>query len=136
MGAWGVGPFDNDASGDALDELGAAGARALLSLVEEKLAKIADSTGRLDSWETEQALAAAALVAASTGAPGALHPTAVEFLSSHPIESTAELRVLAARTIERALTERDNEWYELWVLSAGLAEAREALEPFQDVLSR
>ncbi|XVQ10705.1 DUF4259 domain-containing protein [Spirillospora sp. CA-255316] len=139
MGAWNVGPFDNDAAGDALDEIEAAAPAHRLPLIRRKLSKVAGATGRLDAGDTDEALAVAALVAAlvaaATGRSEALHPDAAEFLASHPIKPDAETRALALRTIDRALLPDGNEWHELWVLSNGLDEARLALRPFRDALA-
>ncbi|MGW4412746.1 DUF4259 domain-containing protein [Nonomuraea sp. NPDC004702] len=63
MGAWGTGPLDNDAAGDLLDEVLEAGQEDVPALLETVFQRVLVGDGRINSWETEQALAGAALVA-------------------------------------------------------------------------
>ncbi|WP_170223547.1 DUF4259 domain-containing protein [Nonomuraea turkmeniaca] len=61
MGAWGAGPLDNDPAGDLLDELAQARHEDLPDLLGSAFRRVIAADGVIDSWETEQALAGAAL---------------------------------------------------------------------------
>lgn len=135
MGAWGTGPLDNDAAGDLLDELERARPEDLPDLLRSTFGRVIGVEGDLDGWETEQALAGAALVAYCFAAQRG-HPLDVdEDLEPIRLEVTEELRHQAERTVRRALTPDGNEWYDLWTLSDGIDEARAELEPYLRVLS-
>ncbi|MFI8450037.1 DUF4259 domain-containing protein [Streptomyces erythrochromogenes] len=62
MGTWGTGPFDNDTAADFADALDAAEPGAREPLVRGALVRTIDAAGPL--WAAEEAVAAAALVAA------------------------------------------------------------------------
>ncbi|MEV4320825.1 DUF4259 domain-containing protein [Microbispora rosea] len=135
MGAWGAGPLDNDAAGDLLLELEQARVEDLPDLLRSKFECVIGVQGELDSWETEQALAGAALVAYCLAAQIG-HPLELdEDLESIRLEVTEELRNQAEQTIRRALMPEHNEWYDLWTLSNKTDEAQAELKPYLRVLS-
>ncbi|MFB7664254.1 DUF4259 domain-containing protein [Kitasatospora sp. NPDC056138] len=119
MGAWEIGPFDNDAAADlagALDRAsdgsreGRAGGGGV-SLARGVLAAAADTAAYLERDEGAEAVAAAALIAAQC--PGGA-PVDSAYGPKRPLPVfTAELRPLAVRALDRVLAER-SELAELW----------------------
>ncbi|MFC8095227.1 DUF4259 domain-containing protein [Streptomyces sp. NPDC057301] len=74
MGTWGVHPFDNDTAADFANDLDDAAMAERQSLVRRALLRAAGDRDYLEAPEAEEAVAAAALVAAqcSSGEPGRL----------------------------------------------------------------
>jgi hypothetical protein len=135
MGAWGTGPLDNDAAGDLLDELAQARQEDLPNLLRSTFQRVIAADGVIDSWETEQALAGAALAAYCLASQRGRPFEADEGLDPIQLEVTEELRRLAEQVVRRALISEDNEWYQLWMLSEGIDEAKAELEPYLRVLA-
>lgn len=110
MGTWDVGPFDNDTAADWCGGLDDAAPEARGAMVRAALAETAGTTDYLDSDVANEAIAAAALVAAQCpgGAPGdsAYGP-------DEPLPDLTGLRELALRALDRVLTE-PSEALELW----------------------
>jgi hypothetical protein len=131
-----VGPFGNDAAGDFLDELANAGTALIPNLLAEKFRTVLAWTEELDSWEVQQAIAGAALVARRLSEGLAVPPDAEEFLVTHRFDVSEELRSLAAQALMRMVRPDDNEWYDLWADSNGMDEVQAALHPFVSVLAR
>jgi hypothetical protein len=135
MGAWGTGPLDNDPADDLLDELAQARHEDLPDLLGSVFRRVIAADGVIDSWETEQALAGAALVAYRLAAQRGRPFEADEDLDLIQVEVTEELRRLAEQVVRRALVPEDNEWYQLWTLSEGMDEAKAELERYLRVLA-
>jgi len=126
MGAWGSGPFDNDAAADfvaALVGLPAAGRaqrlRAALMLPD----------GYLQVDDADAAVAAAALVAASNGMP-LPGPAVEELIQSATIAPDGQVCALARAALERVNGE-NSEWRGLWAEAGSLAEAVGVLNSIQ-----
>jgi hypothetical protein len=96
---------------------------------------VTGAAGVIDSWETEQALAGAVLVAYCLATQCGCPFEADEDLDPITLEVTEELKTLAEAVIRRALVAEDNEWYELWTLSDRISEAKAKLEPHLRVLT-
>ncbi|GAB2728777.1 DUF4259 domain-containing protein [Kitasatospora kifunensis] len=130
MGTWDVGPFDNDAAADfsvQLDEA-AAGQRAelLRAAMEQALA-----AGYLEVEEAQEAVAAAALVAAQR--PGG-EPVDPAYGPKAPIPLVGtELAELAVRVLERVGLP-ECELAELWADSGEEERWRERLARLRAVL--
>lgn len=98
MGAWGIGPFDNDDAGDwvyALEDDGVAAARAALDVPAEPAAE-----------QAAAAVAAAALVALAHGVPVESSEEVDEWLAAADPTALEELRSLvsaAAAALHRVL---------------------------------
>ncbi|GAA4931272.1 DUF4259 domain-containing protein [Streptomyces coeruleoprunus] len=115
MGTWDVGPFDNDSAADFGDTLDEAPADAREGIVRDALSRASDTKGYLDADVAEEAVAAAALVAAQC--PGG-EPADPHYGPHEPLPDLTALRPLAARALDRVLTE-PSELPELWADSDG-----------------
>lgn len=113
MGTWDIGPFDNDTAADWSGALDDASADARRDLVLAALTRAADTTGFLDSEIGEEAVAAAALVAAQC--PGG-EPADSAYGPREPVPDLTGLRAPALRALDRVLTE-ESELLELWAES-------------------
>lgn len=113
MGAWGVGPFDNDDAGDWIWQLEEA---EDLALVQGALEAAAHPDGDLESSPSSEALAAAEVVAALAGHPALDLPDEVQnWVSAHRATVSPDLRALALAAVERITS--DSELQELWAES-------------------
>lgn len=111
MGAWDIGPFDNDTAADFAAALDRAPAAGRTELVRGALRNAVASPGYLDIDDGAQAVAAAALVAAQCpgGEPLASGYGPAQELPAFPVD----LRALAAEALERVVAE-DSELAEGW----------------------
>ena len=134
MGAWGVGPFDND---DAMDLIGdleeSSDASAVLASAMDALI---NAEGYAEASDVSVAVAAAVLVAARHAGLDPGSSTVADWLSGDPFAATPQLREVARRALQRASHETDNELYALWVEAGEQDIYRSALAPYQDALSR
>jgi hypothetical protein len=113
VGAWGVGPFDNDDAGDWIWQLEEA---EDLALVQGALETAAHPDGDLESSPSSEALAAAEVVAALVGHPAPDLPDEVQnWVSAHPVTVSSDLRALALTAVERVAS--NSELQELWAES-------------------
>lgn len=111
MGAWDIGPFENDNAADFAAFLDEAEQDERGEIVRRVLAAVADSSDYLESDEGAEAVAAAALIAAQL--PGGL-PVSPAYGPKQPLPPFApELRELAAAALGRVLG-ADSELAELW----------------------
>ena len=110
MGAWGAGPFEND---DAADWIVETVRTASWEAVRQTLVGVADTESYVEAPAGSSAMAAAALVAATTGdsAVFTIPEDAASWVQrqTKPDES---MRNLARRTVDRVV--RDSEVQELW----------------------
>jgi hypothetical protein len=123
MGAWGIGPFDNDDAGDLLAEL--AGMNGLGRAQRVKTALILPD-GYLGVDSGSMAIAAAALVAAASGMPLDGPVEAEELIRSGTIPSDDEIRAHTRAALARVNTD-ESEWHELWAEADSLAEVEGTL---------
>ncbi|GAA3135613.1 DUF4259 domain-containing protein [Streptosporangium carneum] len=132
MGAWDMGPFENDGALDLLDELGGTAdpAGALAGAMREILAQ----GDYVESPEMSGVVAAACLVGARLigSEPAAV---AAEWLEANPFEVDAGLRGLAVSTLDRATRPGDNELYELWEDADGIQAWLDKLTPYRRALA-
>ncbi|MFF0739278.1 DUF4259 domain-containing protein [Streptomyces sp. NPDC004111] len=131
MGSWDIGPFDNDTAADWCGGLDDAAADARHGIVREALAGAAGSTGHLDADEAQEALAAAALVAAQCpgGAPADPH-----YGPREALPALGDLRPLALAALDRVLSE-PSELVELWDESDEGGPWKERLEQLRTALA-
>lgn len=127
MGAWGVGPFENDEALDFLRDVKGSGRPVRLGALARPLEHVAHSGDYLEGPDVTDAVAAAAFIGAVLN-PGAAtdEPDRPEWTSEVPPEQVdTELVELARRALRRALQPHDNELHELWA-EAGAAEEWQA----------
>ena len=110
MGTWDVGPFDNDTAADWCGDLDDASPDARQGLVRDTLARAADAIDHLDARVGDEAIAAAALVAAQCPGGEPAHP---HYGPDEPLPDLTGLRALALQALDRILTE-PSELLELW----------------------
>ncbi|MFE0421523.1 DUF4259 domain-containing protein [Streptomyces sp. NPDC058953] len=113
MGAWDIGPFDNDTAADFSGHLDDADPAAREELIRRTLAEASDTAldGYLDSYEGNRALAAAALVAAQCPDGETVNPN---YGPKKPLPVlTPALRPLAIAALDR-VTAPASESADLW----------------------
>ncbi|MEV7585889.1 DUF4259 domain-containing protein [Streptomyces erythrochromogenes] len=110
MGTWDVGPFDNDTAADWCGDLDDASPEARQGLVRDTLARAAGTTDHLDADVADEAIAAAALVAAQCPGGEPAHP---RYGPDEPLPDLTGLRALARQALDRVLTE-PSELLQLW----------------------
>ncbi|MFF4652574.1 DUF4259 domain-containing protein [Streptomyces sp. NPDC001380] len=115
MGTWDTGPFDNDTAADVCDALDRAAPDAREDLLRGALLRAAGTVGCLDADTPQEAVAAAALVAAQC--PGG-EPAGPGCGLEESLSGLTGLRGLAVRALDRVMTE-PSELPELWALSDG-----------------
>ncbi|WP_175407506.1 DUF4259 domain-containing protein [Streptomyces sp. TRM64462] len=115
MGTWDVGPFDNDTAADFCGDLDEAAAGEREGIISGILTRVIDTAGYLEAPESEQAVAAAALVAAQC--PGG-EPADPVYGPEEPLPDLAGLRGLALQALDRVMTE-PSELMDLWAESDG-----------------
>jgi hypothetical protein len=109
MGAWGVGPFENDDALDFIGELSASGLSSLRAALEEVTAL--QPGAYVDAPSASCAVAAAEVVAALKGAPLRGLPSEVSaWIQRAPADDS--LVPAARRAIDRIAT--DSELRDLW----------------------
>ncbi|MEU1735451.1 DUF4259 domain-containing protein [Streptosporangium sp. NPDC020145] len=136
MGAWDLGPFDNDGALDLLAHLdGTADPAAALS---EALREILDQDDYVEGPDMAGAVAMACLtIARLAGAESVAltDPVAVRWLEGNPFQVDAALRGLAADLLDRAARPGDNELYDLWQDADSLDEWLATLTPYRRALA-
>ncbi|WP_328829095.1 DUF4259 domain-containing protein [Streptomyces sp. NBC_00252] len=115
MGTWDVGPFDNDTAADWCNTLDDAAPDARTGLVRDTLARAADTLGYLDADIADEAVAAAALVAAQC--PGG-EPADPHYGPDELVPDLTGLRALALQALDHVMTD-PSELLDLWAQSDG-----------------
>ncbi|MBD0738526.1 DUF4259 domain-containing protein [Streptomyces sp. CBMA29] len=110
MGTWDVGPFDNDSAWDLSDALDEAAPDARPGVVRDTLTRVIDTTGDLNADISEEAVAAAALVAAQC--PGG-EPIDPDYGPKQPLTDLTPLRALALQALARVLA-APSELVDVW----------------------
>ena len=151
MGAWGVGPLEND---DALDLIGdledserPLSDELVRVLDPESLRRPTESLRRPTLWakllrrQPEDkpdevndftVVAATAVVAAALGLD--VHSVQVnELLARRPLQVSADLRTTAKAALARA-TSPDSEWFELWEESGELDQTQAEIDRIRQIL--
>ncbi|MER6282315.1 DUF4259 domain-containing protein [Streptomyces sp900105245] len=132
MGTWDIGPFDNDTAADFANALDDAAEGERERLVRGVLMRAVDNQDYLEAPDAEEAVAAAALIAAQC--PGG-EPVSPHYGPDKPIPSmSADVRRLAAEALDRVLADT-SELSELWGAEEGgrwrgsIAQLRQVLDP-------
>jgi hypothetical protein len=137
MGAWGVGPFDNDDAGDFLVDLEETDPGERVNLIRQTLTNVADHEDYLEIADSQSAVAAATVLVARLS-PAAL-PAPVDvpaFLAEGSgIEVVPDLASLAVRALDRAMGQQ-SEWRSEWEEAGEWPTIVELTTHMRDVLSR
>ncbi|WP_433334245.1 DUF4259 domain-containing protein [Spirillospora sp. CA-294931] len=131
MGAWGVGPFDNDAALDFAGGLADIPADTADGLAEA-MSFVVETDDYIEGPEMDAALAAACFVAARMDPTVPITGSGRKYLDELEFTVDENLRALAAQVFVRALEPADNEWYSLW--SDSLPQVEAALAPYRAVI--
>ncbi|MER7000573.1 DUF4259 domain-containing protein [Streptomyces sp. NPDC000410] len=115
MGTWDVGPFDNDTAADFCGDLDEAAAEEREGIIRSTLTGVIDTVGYLEAPESEEAVAAAALVAAQCLGGEPADPV---YGPEEPLPDLTGLRDLALQALDRVVTE-PSELIDLWTESDG-----------------
>ncbi|OSC63616.1 hypothetical protein B5181_21940 [Streptomyces sp. 4F] len=115
MGTWDVGPFDNDTAADLCDALDEATATERENIIRDTLTRAIDTADYLEAPESEEAVAAAALIAVQC--PGGEPPDPVDG-PEEALPDLTHLRDLAFQALDRVLSE-PSELMDLWAESDG-----------------
>ena len=134
MGAWGTGVFDNDGAGDFLSALADTEPDEREFVIRDALEAATDSDDYLEVDAAQEAIAAAAVIAAiHHDRPVTDQDSGRTFAAADLPSSTAELRTLAVTALSRVIA-TDSEWRELWAETddfdtavAAVADVRAAL---------
>ncbi|MEU2159301.1 DUF4259 domain-containing protein [Streptomyces sp. NPDC019396] len=110
MGTWDVGPFDNDTAADFCGDLDEAAAGEREGIIRGTLSRAIDTARYLEAPESEEAVAAAALVAAQY--PGGV-PADPVYGPEEPLPDLTGLRELALQALSRVTT-APSELMDLW----------------------
>ncbi len=124
MGAWGIGPFDNDEAADFSGDFDDASQVGRLELIRDALQNAVSVGDYLDMDVANSAIAAAAIVASQL--PGGERVNLAYGPKSLAVEGTpvlAEFAPLAVQALDRVVGD-DSEWCELWDESGDAAGAR------------
>ncbi|AZM51260.1 hypothetical protein DMA15_00560 [Streptomyces sp. WAC 01529] len=130
MGTWDVGPFDNDTAADFGSDLDEAAGDERGGIVRGALTRVIDIVGYLEAPESEQAVAAAALVAAQCPQGEPADPV---YGPEEPLPDLTGLRELALQALDRITTE-PSELMDLWAQSDGGGPWRANIRRLRNVL--
>jgi len=114
MGAWGIGPFEND---DALDFLGEVeNAEDRLGAMSRPLEHVAFAGGYLEATDISEAVAAAGVIGAAVRPSAAAgEPYLPEWVTAlTPADVDNGIAEVARKALRRAMQPEDNELWELW----------------------
>jgi hypothetical protein len=135
MGATGAGPFENDDALDFLDDLEDSEPTERRKKVVAVMERVIGDQGYIEAPSMAEAVAAAAVVAASDDPESAAgEPYLPPWLEEEPLDVDEQLEELATQTLHRALRHDDNEWWELWEEADASDEVTEVLSRYLDTL--
>jgi hypothetical protein len=136
MGTWGIGPFSNDDAADLLGSVDDAEPAAALALLRDALTAAADNDDYLQVDVGQEAVAAAAIVAAQRPGGPRLDPSTVSasLAEGSGLDLPDELDRLALVALDRVVGER-SELRGLWQEGGRLEEFRATLVPLRVALA-
>jgi Domain of unknown function (DUF4259) len=135
MGATGAGPFENDDALDFLDDLEDSEPTERRKKVVAAMERVLGDQGYIEAPSMAEAVAAAAVVAASDDPESAAdEPYLPPWLEDEPLDVDEPLEELATQTLHRALRQDDNEWWELWEEADASDEVTEVVSRYLDTL--
>ncbi|GIJ43742.1 hypothetical protein Val02_06280 [Virgisporangium aliadipatigenens] len=116
MGAWDVGPFDNDSAADWCGHLHDADPQQRATLIRDALTRVAEHGDEyLDNVYATQAIAAAAIIASQLpDGTMVAFPYAPDFLlEGGTVEVADDVPAIAVRALDR-IVDKDSQWRSLW----------------------
>ncbi|MFP8884983.1 DUF4259 domain-containing protein [Streptomyces mangrovi] len=132
MGTWDLGPFENDMAADFAGTLDGTDPDERESLVRATLGRVARTRDYLDGSEGEEAVAAAALVAAQC--PGG-EPVSTAYGPKEALPAFSEdLRPLAVEALDRVVA-GESELAALWDETTSGPQWRESIDRLRAVLA-
>ncbi|MEU1597885.1 DUF4259 domain-containing protein [Streptomyces sp. NPDC005708] len=131
MGTWDIGPFDNDTAADFADDLDDAAAAERAALIRGVLVRTVGNQDYLEGPDAEEAVAAAALVAAQCPGGEAVSP---HYGPDEPVPVLpADFRRLAVEALDRVLAD-ESELPELWGETGDGRQWRSSIDRLRAVL--
>lgn len=135
MGSWVTGAFDNDGAADFLDGLDDAEPGEREDAIRAAFETATQADEYLDVDEGQDAIAAAAVVAAiHQGRPVTAFGDDRTFAATEYPPATPELRALAVAALNR-VTGDDSEWRELWEETDDYAAALATIDELRAALT-
>ncbi|GAB4585174.1 DUF4259 domain-containing protein [Nocardia sp. IFM 10818] len=123
MGTWDVGPFDNDSAADWCGGLNDAAPDKRQLMIREALTVVANNNDYLDSDFANDAIAAAAIIAAQRTRTPITSSYAPDFLlEGGTVDVDDDLAALAIAALDRIVAD-ESEWRDLWEESESFADA-------------
>ncbi|MEV5913423.1 DUF4259 domain-containing protein [Streptomyces chartreusis] len=131
MGTWDIGPFENDTAADFANDLDDAAEGERETLIRRVLMRSADNQDYLEAPYAEEAVAAAALIAAQC--PGG-EPVSPHHGPDEPVPSLpTDLSRLAVEALDRVLSD-ESELSELWGEAEDGRRWRDSIRQMRQVL--
>jgi hypothetical protein len=135
MGAWGVGPFENDSALDWRDDLQRCAPDKRVELIRDAfMAVVGQGDSYLDSDFAVEAIAAAAVLASQLPGGPTVASLGADFVAAGGgFDVPGDLPPLALRALDRVVAEK-SEWRSLWAEADMLDELAGVLAPIRAVL--
>ncbi|GAA3540089.1 DUF4259 domain-containing protein [Streptomyces osmaniensis] len=131
MGTWDIGPFENDTAADFANDLDDAAEGERGTLIRRVLMHTAGNRDYLEAPDAEEAVAAAALIAAQC--PGG-EPVSPHYGPDEPVPSLpTDLSRLAVEALDRVLAD-ESELSELWGEAEDGRRWRDSIRQMRQVL--
>ncbi|MFE7774600.1 DUF4259 domain-containing protein [Streptomyces sp. NPDC057445] len=131
MGTWGTGPFENDTAADFAGDLDELAPEDRGGHIRAALLRVVEEPEYVEAPDADEALAAAALVAAGLPGGDPVHPV---YGPEEPVPTLpADCQALAVRAIDRILAP-ESELADLWVDAGDADEWRVVLARMRAVL--
>ncbi|MFF8355380.1 DUF4259 domain-containing protein [Streptomyces chartreusis] len=131
MGTWDIGPFENDIAADFANDLDGAAKGERQTLIRRVLMRTAGNQDYLEAPDAEEAVAAAALLAAQCPGGRTVSP---HYEPDEPVPSLpTDLSRLAVEALDRVLAD-ESELSELWGVAEDGRRWRDSIRQMRQVL--
>ncbi|MGI5181839.1 DUF4259 domain-containing protein [Dactylosporangium sp. CA-152071] len=137
MGAWGIGPFQNDSALDWRNDLEHCAPHERGGLIRRTfMAVVEQGSSYLDSDFAVEAIAAAAILASQLPGGPTTASLGADFITADGgFDVPTDLPPLALRALDRVVAE-NSEWRSLWEEGSRFEELVGVLAPIRSVLER
>jgi hypothetical protein len=136
MGAWDIGPFDNDGAMDLVCALSDGSLGDPVDVLRSTISDVVDCSEYVEAPEMSAAIAGACIVAAKIDASVPLNRSVKQYLDAMTFSVDEELRRLGTIVFTRATNPANNEWYDLWADAGALASVEVANAPYKRVITQ